>query len=456
MSHNRKKRYILEEGRPVPFLVDLGVQTKEGKVITSRYDKFRQINRFLEFIEDIWPLLPKDRPVHIIDFGCGKSYLTFAMYYYLHELKGLTLEVTGLDLKKDVIVHCNELAKKYHYEGLSFLHGDIADYTGTDSADMVVTLHACDTATDYALYKAMKWHAGVILSVPCCQHEVNKQIACEPLEGALKYGLIKERLSALFTDALRADLLEENGYDTQVLEFIDMEHTPKKILLRAVRRVDAGMADGQSGLTEAEQKLGQCSKEPGYKEPDSKRLAGNPADPYDAAEASGRRVGLKKTVIKGIAFVVIFVISLVVISMVANQGNGDMTAPMSAASLPTMAIVEDGQEINQMYGYTMQMDTADMRESITPIKTARQINAVVHGYGTEIAGVSYELRSIDGSRLIENTELTGTQEGDDLYLSFRLKDLMKEGEEYSLIFLVNLDESDRCVIIRGSSRRIIT
>ena len=242
LSHNRKKRYILEEGRPVPFLVDLGVQTKEGKVITSRYDKFRQINRFLEFIEDIWPLLPKDRPVHIIDFGCGKSYLTFAMYYYLHELKGLTLEVTGLDLKKDVIVHCNELAKKYHYEGLSFLH--------------------------YALYKAMKWHAGVILSVPCCQHEVNKQIACEPLEGALKYGLIKERLSALFTDALRADLLEENGYDTQVLEFIDMEHTPKNILLRAVRRVDAGMADGQSGLTEAEQKSGQCCKEP-----DSKRLA---------------------------------------------------------------------------------------------------------------------------------------------------------------------------------------
>ena len=237
-------------------------------MITSRYDKFRQINRFLEFIEDIWSLLPKDRPVHIIDFGCGKSYLTFAMYYYLHELKGLTLEVTGLDLKKDVIVHCNELAKKYHYEGLSFLHGDIADYTGTDSADMVVTLHACDTATDYALYKAMKWHAGVILSVPCCQHEVNKQIACEPLEGALKYGLIKERLSALFTDALRADLLEENGYDTQVLEFIDMEHTPKNILLRAVRRVDAGMADGQSGLTEAEQKSGQCCKEP-----DSKRLA---------------------------------------------------------------------------------------------------------------------------------------------------------------------------------------
>ena len=273
LSHNRTKHYILEEGKPVDFLVGLGVQTPDGRVTKARFDKFRQINRFLEFIEDILPALSREREITILDFECGKSYLTFAMYYYLHELKGLTLEVTGLDLKKDVIVHCNELAKKYHYEGLSFLHGDIADYTGTDSADMVVTLHACDTATDYALYKAMKWHAGVILSVPCCQHEVNKQIACEPLEGALKYGLIKERLSALFTDALRADLLEENGYDTQVLEFIDMEHTPKNILLRAVRRVDAGMADGQSGLTEAEQKPGQCSKEPGYQEPDSKRLA---------------------------------------------------------------------------------------------------------------------------------------------------------------------------------------
>lgn len=239
LSHNRKKHYVLEEGIAVPFLVDLGVQTKEGKVVASRYDKFRQINRFLEFIEDIWQILPKDRPVHIVDFGCGKSYLTFAMYYYLHELKGLELEVTGLDLKKDVIAHCNELAERYGYEGLHFLHGDIADYTGTDRADMVVTLHACDTATDYALYKAIKWQARVILSVPCCQHEVNRQISCGALDGALRYGLIKERLSALFTDALRADLLEENGYDTQVLEFIDMEHTPKNILLRAVRRKNA-------------------------------------------------------------------------------------------------------------------------------------------------------------------------------------------------------------------------
>lgn len=236
LTHNKVKNYILEEGKPVPFLVDLGVQTKEGRIVSSRYDKFRQINRFLEFIQDILPKLPRDRQVHIIDFGCGKSYLTFAMYYYLHELKGLNIKITGLDLKKEVIRHCSELAEKYGYENLTFLYGDIADYTGTDQADMVVTLHACDTATDYALYKAVKWNASVILSVPCCQHEVNSQIQCEQLEGALRYGLIKERLSALFTDALRADILEEKGYDTQILEFIDMEHTPKNILIRALKR----------------------------------------------------------------------------------------------------------------------------------------------------------------------------------------------------------------------------
>lgn len=243
LSHNRSKKYILEEGKPVPFLMDLGVQTADGKIVKSRYDKFRQINGFLEFIEDILPILPKDRPVHIIDFGCGKSYLTFAMYYYLHVLNGLEIEVTGLDLKEDVIRTCSRLAEKYGYEHLKFLHGDIADYTGTDRADMVVTLHACDTATDYALYKAIRWDARVILSVPCCQHEVNGQISCEPLQGALRYGLIKERLSALMTDALRADLLEEEGYETQILEFIDMEHTPKNILLRAVKRKDKSSKD---------------------------------------------------------------------------------------------------------------------------------------------------------------------------------------------------------------------
>ena len=236
LSHNRKKRYILEEGRPVPFLVDLGVQTKEGKVITSRYDKFRQINRFLEFIEDIWPLLPKDRPVHIIDFGCGKSYLTFAMYYYLHELKEYDIRIIGLDLKKEVIRHCNELSEKYGYEKLRFLEGDIADYTGVNKVDMVVTLHACDTATDYALAKAVGWDAKVILSVPCCQHELNRQIRNEVLEPVLRYGLLKERMAALITDGLRAQYLEREGYEAQILEFIDMEHTPKNILIRAVKR----------------------------------------------------------------------------------------------------------------------------------------------------------------------------------------------------------------------------
>ena len=239
LAHNRKKKYILEEGRPVPFLIDLGVQTTDGRTVKSRYDKFRQINRFLEFIADIMPILPKDRCVRIIDFGCGKSYLTFAMYYYLHELCGLDIRVTGLDLKADVIRHCSGLAEKYGYQKLDFLQGDIADFEGEDSVDMVVTLHACDTATDYALYKAVKWNAEVILSVPCCQHEVNRQIRSEALAPALKYGLIKERMSALFTDSIRACLLEEQGYETQLLEFIDMEHTPKNILIRAVKKQGA-------------------------------------------------------------------------------------------------------------------------------------------------------------------------------------------------------------------------
>lgn len=243
LSHNRAKKYILEEGKQVPFLVDLGVQTQDGRIVKSRYDKFRQINRFLEFIADIMPILPKDRCVRIIDFGCGKSYLTFAMYYYLHELCGLDIRVTGLDLKKEVIRHCQELADKYGYEGLEFLQGDIADYSGEEKVDMVVTLHACDTATDYALYKAVRWNAEVILSVPCGQHEMNRQIACDILKPALKYGLVKERMSALLTDALRGNLLEEAGYDTQLLEFIDMEHTPKNILIRAVKRKGTKPAD---------------------------------------------------------------------------------------------------------------------------------------------------------------------------------------------------------------------
>ena len=236
-SHNRRKKYVLEEGVPVPFLLELGVMTKEGKIVNSRFDKFRQINRFLEFIEDILPELDKDRELTILDFGCGKSYLTFAIYYYLHELKKYDIRIIGLDLKKDVIRWCNELSKKYGYEKLTFQEGNIADYSesGTGSVDMVVTLHACDTATDYALAKAVGWGAKVILSVPCCQHELNGQMENDILGPVLGYGLIKERMAALVTDALRAQYLEREGYDAQILEFISLEHTPKNILIRAVK-----------------------------------------------------------------------------------------------------------------------------------------------------------------------------------------------------------------------------
>lgn len=233
-SHNRAKHYILEEGKTVPFLRDLGVMTKTGEIVRTKFDKFRQINRFLEFIEDILPQLSKDREVTILDFGCGKSYLTFAMYYYLHELNGYDIRIIGLDLKTDVIEACNQLAKKYGYKKLKFLEGNIADYTGSDEVDMVVTLHACDTATDFALAKAVGWKAKVILSVPCCQHELNGQMANEVLAPLFSYGLIKERMAALVTDSLRAEYLKREGYDTQILEFIDMEHTPKNILIRAV------------------------------------------------------------------------------------------------------------------------------------------------------------------------------------------------------------------------------
>ena len=235
LEHNRKKKYIIEEGTKVPFMVDLGVMTESGKIVRTRYDKYRQINRFLEFIEDILPQLARNREITILDFGCGKSYLTFAMYYYLRQIKGYDVNIIGLDLKTDVIEKCNKLAEKYGYEKLHFYQGDIAEYEGVSSVDMVVTLHACDTATDYALAKAVQWGAGVILSVPCCQHEVNRQIKNEMLEPVLRYGILKERISALITDGVRANLLESRGYETQLLEFIDMEHTPKNLLIRAVK-----------------------------------------------------------------------------------------------------------------------------------------------------------------------------------------------------------------------------
>lgn len=265
LSHNREKQYILKEGELVPFLVGLGVQTPEGKIAKNRYDKFRQINRYLEFIEDILDKLPKNRTIRIIDFGCGKSYLTFAMYYYLHELQGRDIAVTGLDLKKDVIAHCNELAEQCRYDKLHFEVGDISTYEGENSVDMVVSLHACDTATDYALEKAIKWGAKVILAVPCCQHEVNRQIRNELLAPVLKYGLIKERMAALITDAVRANLLEQQGYDTQILEFIDMEHTPKNLLIRAVKREGGYRQSMKPGQTTIQQTMDGLHIEPTLK-----------------------------------------------------------------------------------------------------------------------------------------------------------------------------------------------
>ena len=234
LEHNRRKKYLLAEGTAVPFLVDLGVMTPQGKIVSTKYDKFRQINRFLEFIEDILPRLDRGRELTILDFGCGKSYLTFAMYYYLRQLRHFDVRIIGLDLKEDVIQHCNELAQSYGYEKLKFYTGDIASYEGVRQVDMVVTLHACDTATDYALAKAVYWGAKVILSVPCCQHELNGQIRNEMLSPVLSYGILKERMAALITDGLRAQLLEGVGYEPQILEFVDMEHTPKNLQIRAV------------------------------------------------------------------------------------------------------------------------------------------------------------------------------------------------------------------------------
>ena len=248
LSHNRKKKYILEEGIPVPFLIDLGVMTQNGNIVNAHYDKFRQINRFLEYIEDILPSLPTGRELRILDFGCGKSYLTFAIYYYLKVLKGYPVRITGLDLKEDVNRHCNELAVKYGYDKLEFLCGDISYYDGCSQVDMVVTLHACDTATDYALAKAVGWGAKVILSVPCCQHELNKQMKNDLLSPVLHYGILKERMAALMTDGLRAQILEANGYRTQILEFIDMAHTPKNLLIRAV--YNGHCADNKAQINE--------------------------------------------------------------------------------------------------------------------------------------------------------------------------------------------------------------
>lgn len=274
-KNDGQKNYILKEGKPIPFLVKLGVMSKDGKVLAQKYDKFRQINRFLEIFDDVLDDVKnfcvgkndftKERPLYIADFGCGKSYLSFAIYYFLTEIKHIPAKITGMDLKSDVIENCNKLAQECSYSGLNFIAGNVEDAKDKYkiSPDIMITLHACDTATDYALKYALDSKVAAILSVPCCQHEVNLQLekmklATEnPFAVFTKWGIIQERFSALATDAIRGELLEQSGYSVQLLEFIDFEGTPKNILIRAVRKKNLN----ENSVNKSKQRLNSLFKD---------------------------------------------------------------------------------------------------------------------------------------------------------------------------------------------------
>ncbi len=251
-DHDRRKHHLIPDGQPCAFLEAIGVMTSDGRVKASRQKKFRQINRYLELVEHIIPNLPSDGRINVVDFGCGKSYLTFALHHLLTQIHGREVSIVGLDRKTDVLAECQQIAERLGLKGLRFEEGDIAAFDTTEPVHLAVSLHACDTATDDAIAQAVRWKSDVILAVPCCQHELARKVASDWLPGMQQFGILQERLATLLTDSLRAQALETVGYRTQVVEFIDMEHTAKNVLIRAVRR-DQSTAKQQAAFEQYRQ-----------------------------------------------------------------------------------------------------------------------------------------------------------------------------------------------------------